>query len=191
MSDLPTADLQLQMTQDDSVDGVRPVSLQRSSVTSAGYVQLSGVYDYNLSAGAALNELSLQMIAPGAPEAAFVVDDVECREVVTTSRGVAYSCLSTYGLSGDLELIQDLDPDGDGIPTWQEFATGTDPLNKCSNVILKRVQFDGLGSLVLLWSGSAASGGLSGWTVWRSDDLAHWKPVALNLWRSNDFNSLN
>jgi hypothetical protein len=57
------------------------------------------------------------------------VDDIECREVVTTSRGVAYSWFSTYGLSGDLELIQDLDPDGDGIPTWLEFATGTDPLD--------------------------------------------------------------
>jgi hypothetical protein len=41
------------------------------------------------------------------------------------------------------EFMQDLDPDGDGIPTWLEFATGTDPLIESQCFMLKNMQFEG------------------------------------------------
>ncbi len=47
-------------------------------------------------------------------------------------RGTPISWLGRYGITTGLLLAEDADPDGDGIPTWQEYVTGTDPTNRLS-----------------------------------------------------------
>jgi PKD repeat protein len=46
-----------------------------------------------------------------------------------TSRGTPYSWLDSHGLNwtGDYETSDELDADGDGMPAWEEYTTGTNP----------------------------------------------------------------
>jgi len=40
--------------------------------------------------------------------------------------------LRDYGISGTATAVENADPDGDGLTTWQEYVAGTDPTNRCS-----------------------------------------------------------
>ena len=46
-----------------------------------------------------------------------------------TARGTPHRWLEGYGITGDLDAEEALDPDGDGFATWQEYHSNTDPLD--------------------------------------------------------------
>jgi len=101
-----------------------------------------------------------------------------------TARGVSVSWLiATIGYTNDYDRAETEDPDGDGLPTWQEYFAGTDPLDPSS---LFRISELALypGSNRLRWYGSTNSGVFSPFTVERTTHLAApWVPVASNLAR--------
>ena len=50
-----------------------------------------------------------------------------------TTRGTAYDYMLThYPTNYQLDVVENLDTDGDGFKTWEEYITGTDPTNVAS-----------------------------------------------------------
>ncbi len=80
--------------------------------------------------------------------------------------------LRAYGISGDPAQVGLADPDGDGVPTWQEYQAGTDPTSAQSALKLS-VSAVGEGPVRLEFvAGLARRCQLES-----SDDLAQWMPV--------------
>jgi hypothetical protein len=52
----------------------------------------------------------------------------------TAAKGTPISWLDAHGLTGNHDAQELGDPDGDGIPTWQEYIAGTDPTNGQSDL---------------------------------------------------------
>jgi len=186
----PSADLLLRVKQvDDDID--QGLVLDQKTVTNQDWTQLTGTFHLNVSPP--LSKLFLFVSSPDAATS-FLIDDAECREITTTSRGVSVDWLIANGITGDPETEQELDHDHDGIPTWLEFAAGTDPRDGASafRIIAAHRTPDGRHSLD--WTGSRQSGGLLGWNVWRTSDLtrpASWRLVASGLPRDPFRSGLN
>jgi hypothetical protein len=68
------------------------------------------------------NPLNLLVDAPKAVTAEFAA-------TCTTNTGTPHWWLAQYGFTNDFEQESAGDPDGDGVPTCQEWVAGTDPTN--------------------------------------------------------------
>jgi hypothetical protein len=73
-------------------------------------------------AGAYANPLNLLVDGPKAVTAGFAA-------TCTTNTDTPHWWLAQYGLTNDFEQESADDPDGDGVPTCQEWVAGTDPTN--------------------------------------------------------------
>ena len=80
--------------------------------------------------------------------------------------------LRTYGLNGDPAAAELADPDGDRVPSWQEYVAGTDPTN-AGSVLKLSVSVSGGGAVRLNFP--------TGWArlyqVESSAGLPTWTPV--------------
>jgi uncharacterized protein (TIGR03790 family) len=119
--------------------------------------------------GSESNPLSLLMDAPKALAAFFAAN-------VTTNTQTPEWWLADHGITNELEAAATNDPDGDGIPTWQEYAADTDPWDDRSSLRLEALRL-APGSNVLEWLGGTASVQYLEWTPALD---AGWRTVATN-----------
>jgi outer membrane protein assembly factor BamB len=75
----------------------------------------------------------------------------------TAAMGTPILWLNDNGLSGDYNAQELADPDGDGVPTWQEYIMGTDPANG-SCVLKATIQRQPGGGIAVSFSSLSASG---------------------------------
>jgi hypothetical protein len=71
--------------------------------------------------------------------------------------GTPISWLNDHGLSGDYNAQELADPDGDGVPTWQEYIMGTDPTSS-SSALKAMIQHPHSGGIVISFQSLSASG---------------------------------
>jgi formylglycine-generating enzyme required for sulfatase activity len=76
----------------------------------------------------------------GAPT--FVIDNARTvsSPLTVLPRGTPVAWLAQYGITNNLIEAELADPDGDGVPTWQEYLTGTNPTSRNSAFLLTRIQ---------------------------------------------------
>ena len=111
---------------------------------------------------------------------------------ITENHAVPLGWLSNQNAawSSDYEAAALADPDGDGIPTWQEYWSGTDPMDSNSFLKIDTVEFDGT-TVVLKWQHEKIATALPAIKVESTTDLSigTWLPVGqmvptngLNTW---------
>jgi hypothetical protein len=102
-----------------------------------------------------------------------------------TVRGTSCDWLiRTIGYAADYGVAEELDHDGDGLPTWAEYRAGTDPRNAQSVfAILSLALLDG--SNKLTWYATTNSGVVSKMAIKRGTNLpaVNWPWAASNLAR--------
>ena len=93
-----------------------------------------------------------------------------------TAKGTPIWWLADYGLT---EADDDLDTDHDGIPTWQEWVSDTDPTNSASALKITDIEPGGTGTKVYWKGGVQATQVLE----WRTNLVSGtgWTPVFTNL----------
>jgi len=91
---------------------------------------------------------------------------------VTTNYSVPHVWLDAVSTNAitDYEEAALADPDDDGFTTWQEYWSGTDPLNVDSFLKLDSIEFSGT-NVVLKWSHALVDGGLPPITIQARSNL--------------------
>jgi hypothetical protein len=87
--------------------------------------------------------------------------------------GTPIPWLMSFGYSGDYTNAETLDPDGDGVPNWQEFRANTNPTNAASVFQVRQVALKPDGRYAVTFSSSTNR-------VYRVDasmDLGTWRTV--------------
>jgi hypothetical protein len=85
---------------------------------------------------------------------------------VTTNHSVPHAWLDTVSTNviTDYEAVALADPDGDGFTTWQEYWSGTDPVNSNSFLRIDSVTLEGANA-VLKWQHARVDAGLPPITI--------------------------
>ena len=109
------------------------------------FVRWSG--DTNDAAFCGLNNshINLVMNAPRNITATFGIN-------VTPTHGVPELWLASFGFESNFEGVAEADHDNDGMFTWQEWRSDTDPTNAISLLQLQRIELANSG-LQLTWIG--------------------------------------
>jgi formylglycine-generating enzyme required for sulfatase activity len=99
-----------------------------------------------------------------------------------TPHGVPYSWLSANGITNNQAQAENLDPDGDGAPTWKEYYAGTDPNAKGS--VFKILAMSTNRSIT--WYGTTNNGVTNRFEIYRNTNLllGSWQLVGTNIARS-------
>ncbi len=110
---------------------------------------------------------------------------------LATPRGTPYEWLERYGITVNHDVQDDVDADGDGFKTWQEYWAGTDPSKGVSFFHITGISFSG-GTASVSWYG-ADSGSSVPWSMYVSTNLApgSWILVASNSIPRNPQNGTN
>jgi hypothetical protein len=131
--------------------------------------------------------MTLTMNTPKQVTAAFSTTE--------TTNGVPVAWLEAYGLTNQAPAAAAMaDPDGDGMPSWQEFYAGTDPADPDSVFAIIRFGSDSNGSYII-WTGGT-NGSQRPFTVMGTDRPAgQWHLLnaeiersasGTNIWHSSD-----
>jgi hypothetical protein len=109
----------------------------------------SGIYELRLTANDGYGPISDELI--------IMVN--ESGSISTTNYSVPHTWLSDFdpAWSNDYETAVLDDQDGDGVSTWEEYWSGTDPSDSNSILRIQSVSLSG-GELILQWSHAAISG---------------------------------
>ncbi|MEM9236498.1 MAG: endonuclease/exonuclease/phosphatase family protein, partial [Verrucomicrobiota bacterium] len=73
---------------------------------------------------------------------AFTLPDIP-PPVTETSRGTPYAWLQSFGITSDFENAEELDHDGDGYFTWEEYLSNTSPVDPVSRFRILSIQPSG------------------------------------------------
>jgi len=85
--------------------------------------------------------------------------------------------LISYGITNNFVAAELADPDGDGVPTWKEYAADTNPTNAASKFVVQGLSTDIYGRNLVIFSSSLNRR----YRVESSADLVNWETVANNL----------
>ncbi len=121
------------------------------TMTPAPYYHLTNVVVDGVGRGA-INPCVLTNVLANHSFAAFFAADL-------APLGTPVWWLAQYGLTnGGVAAAELADPDYDGLYTWQEYVTGTDPTNPASVLRMRGVSSDGLTDTVKWLSSALAPG---------------------------------
>lgn len=120
------------------------------------------------------NPLSLVVDGPHELTAMFAV--------ARTSQGTPHYWLAGLGWTNDFEAAALADSDGDGVPNWQEYIAGTDPLD--SNSVLRVGFRPRTNGTDLRWRAQPGRR----YRLLQSDDLLHGEPRV--LWQFDAFTGM-
>jgi hypothetical protein len=59
--------------------------------------------------------------------------------------------MAQYGMTNNFNARELLDPDLDGMPTWEEYIAGTDPTNANSALAIQELEMSPFGDPVIVW----------------------------------------
>lgn len=91
--------------------------------------------------------------------------------------GTPVPWLIDNGFTSDFEAAELSDPDGDGVPTWQEYQANTDPNDKDSAFLVREFGFDQYGRRQLTFPTSLNRF----YRVEYSEDLVNWAVIQENI----------
>jgi hypothetical protein len=110
----------------------------------AGLLDDVRVYDHALTAGEIATVMGSGNVGGG-----------------TAAKGTPTSWLQSHGFNGNFDAAELADPDGDGVPVWQDYILGADPANP-NSVLKAGIQRVGSGIVVSFPSLSASGTDYSG-----------------------------
>ncbi len=112
-----------------------------------------------------------------ASKISIAIDSASVQRFTTTyaalPHGTPVPWLARHGIQGDLIQAELADPDGDGIPTWQEYPAGTDPADANSAFRVNLVALLDTGRTEI--SFTSAQGRT--YQVDSSEDLVTWRRI--------------
>jgi hypothetical protein len=109
----------------------------------------------------------------GGQSFAFENSDSVLKLYPALPQGTPVLWLQSFGYSGDYTNAENLDPDGDGVPNWQEFRANTNPTNAASVFGLRSVVQRADGRYVVTFS--TATNRI--YRVDASSNLVDWRTV--------------
>jgi hypothetical protein len=109
----------------------------------------------------------------GGQSFAFENSDSVLKFYPALPQGTPVLWLQSFGYSGDYTNAENLDPDGDGVPNWQEFRANTNPTNAASVFGLRSVVQRADGRYVVTFS--TATNRI--YRVDASSNLVNWRTV--------------
>jgi hypothetical protein len=109
----------------------------------------------------------------GGQSFAFENSDSVLKFYPALPQGTPVLWLQSFGYSGDYTNAENLDPDGDGVPNWQEFRANTNPTNAASAFGLRSVVQRADGRYVVTFS--TATNRI--YQVDASSNLVNWRTV--------------
>jgi lysophospholipase L1-like esterase len=122
--------------------------------------------------------LAVRLSTLGASPQQTVFDNVIITRIPTapaealTSRGTPVAWLAgLFGPSADYNVLEEIDHDGDGQPTWMEYGAGTDPQDARDSFRITELTVLPGGAIQLKWRASAAHGNDTPFRVLASDTL--------------------
>src|SRR5207249_1367091 len=136
------------------------------------YTSLSA---WSLSPGNGLKQVEVQYWADGSA-AYYVNGSVQVQEEALATNRVPISWLQQYGFTNNFDAAALADQDGEGLATWQEYYSGTDPTNSASVWRIALTQQGGTNHL--FWP--SISNRLYSVT-WSTNPLGPWSPLATAL----------
>jgi hypothetical protein len=89
--------------------------------------------------------------------------------------------LISYGITNNFVAAETADPDGDGVPTWQEYLANTNPRNATSRFVVRGLSNDLYGRYQITFSTALNRR----YRVETSSDLANWETVAEDIIGTN------
>jgi hypothetical protein len=154
--------------------------------------RLEVFFRFNLDTGIAAGSLIRYSIATGASQNSLEIQYTVPVATNTVNHDVPHSWLSGIDLAwtNDYESAALADPDGDGFATWQEYWSGTDPLNNASFLKLDSLEISGTNA-ILKWSHSRVDAGIPPITIQARSNLVSgaWGDIGtqtptngLNIW---------